>query len=316
MITDADDSTSQHVTVINEAMAKKFFPGENPLGKRLIELGMDSIATVPMTVVGVVGDVRSDDLSKRAAAAALRAVSPATGARVTSACSLLRTKLIPASRRPGCAVALRAIDANVLTTRRDDGRHPRRGPSADRRFTMMVLERVRGARAGARGDRDLRRARRTPSLGARARSACAWRSAPSRSRVVAHGAARFADAGRDRRRRSAWSRRSSATRLMRTLLYGVSATDPVTFAGVVAVLLGGGGGGEHRSGVARGARRSDRRAARGIGCRWVIQTFVMPGRPCSTRHFVAVSIGAPGFVTYGPSGTRWSTHRPSTWHMT
>ena len=39
MITDADDSTSQHVTVINQAMAKKFFPGENPLGKRLSELG-------------------------------------------------------------------------------------------------------------------------------------------------------------------------------------------------------------------------------------------------------------------------------------
>ena len=65
-ITAADDSIAPHVTVINEAMAKKFFPGENPLGKRLRELGMDRHRDVLMTVVGVVGDVRSSDLARPA----------------------------------------------------------------------------------------------------------------------------------------------------------------------------------------------------------------------------------------------------------
>ena len=32
-ITDQDTSTSRHVAVINEAFAKRFFAGENPLGR-------------------------------------------------------------------------------------------------------------------------------------------------------------------------------------------------------------------------------------------------------------------------------------------
>jgi hypothetical protein len=64
MITNADDSTSEHVMLINEAMAKKFFPGESPVGKRLHELGMDRHRDNPITVIGVVGDVRSSDLAR------------------------------------------------------------------------------------------------------------------------------------------------------------------------------------------------------------------------------------------------------------
>ncbi|HEY9228494.1 MAG TPA: hypothetical protein VIP11_17705 [Gemmatimonadaceae bacterium] len=52
LITDADDSTSEHVTIINQAMAKKFFGDANPLGRRLRELGMDSHRNAPMTDIG------------------------------------------------------------------------------------------------------------------------------------------------------------------------------------------------------------------------------------------------------------------------
>jgi putative ABC transport system permease protein len=50
------DAKGQPVVVINEAMARQFWPNEDPLGKRLtIELGDDE---KPREIVGIVGDIR------------------------------------------------------------------------------------------------------------------------------------------------------------------------------------------------------------------------------------------------------------------
>jgi putative ABC transport system permease protein len=52
--TDGDDETSPPVAIINETMARRHFPGQNPLGRRI------TLAAMQMTVeiVGVVADVR------------------------------------------------------------------------------------------------------------------------------------------------------------------------------------------------------------------------------------------------------------------
>jgi putative ABC transport system permease protein len=52
---DSDVYDAPFTVIINEALAKKAFPGENPLG-RILYCGFDSMN--PMTIVGVVGDVR------------------------------------------------------------------------------------------------------------------------------------------------------------------------------------------------------------------------------------------------------------------
>lgn len=52
---DGDGFDAPFVALINEALAKKSFPGENPIG-HVIFCGMDSLKG--MTIVGVVGDVR------------------------------------------------------------------------------------------------------------------------------------------------------------------------------------------------------------------------------------------------------------------
>src|SRR4051812_20625104 len=54
-----DRSGSPNVVIINETMAKKFFPGENPVGRRLIT----GIQSIPREIVGVSGDVRAENLS-------------------------------------------------------------------------------------------------------------------------------------------------------------------------------------------------------------------------------------------------------------
>ena len=52
---DSDVYDAPFTVIINESMAKKAFPGQNPLG-RVLYCGFDS--PNPMTIVGVVGDVR------------------------------------------------------------------------------------------------------------------------------------------------------------------------------------------------------------------------------------------------------------------
>jgi predicted permease len=57
--TDGDSAGAPPVVIINESTAKKFWPGENPLGRQL-KFRSDG---TPVTVVGVAGDVRQMNLA-------------------------------------------------------------------------------------------------------------------------------------------------------------------------------------------------------------------------------------------------------------
>jgi predicted permease len=57
-ITEMDTDEVPLVVVVNEAFARRFFPGEDPLGRR-IDLDQDEAETDWATIVGVVTDVRN-----------------------------------------------------------------------------------------------------------------------------------------------------------------------------------------------------------------------------------------------------------------
>ncbi len=62
---ESDNARSMAVAIVNEAMAAKFFPGQDPLGRRIRIAGV----TVPegwMTIVGVSGNVRTQSLDEPA----------------------------------------------------------------------------------------------------------------------------------------------------------------------------------------------------------------------------------------------------------
>lgn len=52
-----DDSTHPHVTLINQAMAEKYWPGESPIGKRFKAKSWDSHPDTWLAVIGVVNNV-------------------------------------------------------------------------------------------------------------------------------------------------------------------------------------------------------------------------------------------------------------------
>src|SRR5581483_5142339 len=63
--TESDRPDTQKAVIISDSMAKKYFPNEDPLGKQL-KLGASSQSQAQwMTVVGVVGDIKQNDLDEK-----------------------------------------------------------------------------------------------------------------------------------------------------------------------------------------------------------------------------------------------------------
>src|SRR4029079_17396422 len=62
---DGDVPGGAHAAVIHQAAAEKFWPGRNPIGQRVrwAGKGLDGYGAEPLTVVGVVGNLRHESLA-------------------------------------------------------------------------------------------------------------------------------------------------------------------------------------------------------------------------------------------------------------
>ena len=60
-----EDWTKPHVAIINESSARKFFPGEEPIGKQIAYV---SIGAAPIEIVGIIDDIREGPLDQPMAA--------------------------------------------------------------------------------------------------------------------------------------------------------------------------------------------------------------------------------------------------------
>jgi predicted permease len=104
---DARDSARvPHVVIINEAFARRHFPGENPLGRTLIT-GMGQL---PSQIVGVVADVRSTGLNTPPEADYFL---PALQRPETFTNILVRTSVSPTAMASAVRDALRQVDADL-----------------------------------------------------------------------------------------------------------------------------------------------------------------------------------------------------------
>ena len=132
---DHDDANPAAVLLINETMARKYWPGESAVGKRL-KLSSTPERAPWITVIGVVGDVRhfAMDIKPRAEVYRPYAVNP-LGAPILA----IRTGTDGAALKSRLSAAVRSVDSEIPTYNEFVMRELVERSTTERRFVMLVL---------------------------------------------------------------------------------------------------------------------------------------------------------------------------------
>lgn len=113
-----DDENSRHAAVINQEMARVYFPGTDPIGQRIWFDSFNSRENWA-TVVGVAGDTRQSSLTKSVDPLAYVLYTQQTYAGLLADGSLVvRTKIDPAGVAGAVRSAIRAINPDSAPTPR------------------------------------------------------------------------------------------------------------------------------------------------------------------------------------------------------
>ena len=230
--TEADKSGAPPVIIINDSFARRFFPDEDPTGKRLIlNLTISNPTPVPREIVGVVADVRDLGLD---AEPRPEVYAPYLQETVSYMALIVKAEADP----EGLAAAVRgqvlAIDKDQPVSNIQSMKQVVKESVAGRRFNMMLLAIFAAvalllAAVGIYGVMAYSVSRRTHEIGIR--MALGASSRDVLRLVVGQGMA-LALMGIGIGLAAAFA----LTRLMASLLYEVSATDPLTFA-LISLLL-------------------------------------------------------------------------------
>ena len=106
--TEADDGSKPRVAVINRALARRFFPGEDPVGRTIGDAGLSPQSRAQ--VIGVVDDVREGDLVEPLLPAVYYSFSQDTEGTLFL---VVRTGQAPAPMMPALVRAIHQVDAAV-----------------------------------------------------------------------------------------------------------------------------------------------------------------------------------------------------------
>jgi putative ABC transport system permease protein len=230
--TEADNQSAPPVAIVSESFVRRFFPEEDPLGKRIKNGGPAS--TRPwLSVVGVVKDVRHLALE---AEPRPQVYMPYLQNTSTSMAVVMRSASDPASLAAGVRNAVWELDKEQPITDVKSMEQYFSASVAQRRFNMILLAVFAGvalvlAAVGIYGVMSYSVTQRTQEIGIRmalgAKQTDVLRLVVRQGMIPAlAGVVIGLGAG------------VALTRLMSSLLYGVSATDPITFAAVPLTLLG------------------------------------------------------------------------------
>jgi len=230
--TDQDKADSKKVVVISEKTAQHYWPGQDPIGKRL-KTGATTSHAPWREVIGVVKDVRQNDFIAQPKMQMYfdyrQLKDPAANALV------VRTSVEPMSLATSVRDAIWDVDKDQPVADIDTMDHIVSEAIARQRFSMLLLGSFATlalglAAVGIYGVMSYSVAQRTHEIGIR--MALGARRTDVLQMTVKQGL-RLVGIGMLVGLVAAFL----LTRVMASLLYGISATDPITFLGISLVLL-------------------------------------------------------------------------------
>lgn len=230
---------TEHVVLVNQTLADLAWPGEDPIGKRMTAGGMDDYWEQDKwaTVVGVVGDIRQQDLTRPPDPTYYFSFRQRPFRSWSMTAVLAPEASGTAGMGPAVREVARTVDPDVpVTLSMMDARVG--SVLSERRFTLLVLAgfavvALLLACIGIYGVVAYSVALRTREIGIRI--ALGARPASVRRLVQQDTIVDMAIGGG-----IGLVLAFALTRVLQSLLYEVSATDPMTFVGVLAALGGAG----------------------------------------------------------------------------
>jgi len=230
--TDQDKADSKNVVVISEKTAQHYWPGKDPIGKRL-KPGATTSDVPWREVIGVVKDVRQNDFiaqPKMQMYFAYRQLKD-----LAANALIVRTSVEPMSLATSIRDAIWAVDKDQPVANVDTMDHIVSEAIARQRFSMLLLGIFAAlalilAAVGIYGVMSYSVAQRIHEIGIR--MALGARRTDVLKMIVNQGL-KLVSIGMMLGLAAAFL----LTRVLQSLLFGISATDPVTFFVISLVLL-------------------------------------------------------------------------------
>jgi putative ABC transport system permease protein len=230
--TDEDRVGSPAVAIVDDEMVRRYWPTTDPIGKRMTFNDLTDTNIAWITVVGVVGHMKHEGLD---AQARVQYYFPLAQRALPFLGFVVRTAAEPTSALADVRGAVRSVDPdlplaniNTMETLIDQTTGPRR-------FSMLLLGSFAAlalvlASIGLYGVMSYTVTQRARELGVRVALGAASRDVLG---LVLGQGARLAILGVA----IGLVASLAVTRVMKDMLFGVSATDPVTFVAISTVLL-------------------------------------------------------------------------------
>jgi len=228
----SDQPTSLPTIIINEALARRYFPDEDPVGKR-IKFSKPAEQGAWRTIVGVVRNEKQDSLSADPKPEIYQSTSQSSQNEMTL---VIRTGMEPETLIGAVRQEIKTLDKDLPLYDIKTMNDLVHGSVSRERFTTLLLVVFAGlalllASVGIYGVMSYTVTQRTHEIGIRmalgAQTGDIFREVAGQSFRLAGAGVAIGLAGA-----------FALTRLMAGLLYGVSTTDPLTFV-LIALLLTG-----------------------------------------------------------------------------